>query len=73
MTTMTMMKEPAGGLRRRMIEEMPLRNYSKRTQESYGPTLEKHRRCAPVRPPHHPGPRATSRTAAPTACPPASS
>ena len=35
MTTMTMMKEPTGNLRRRMIEEMQLRNYSERTQESY--------------------------------------
>lgn len=33
MTTMAM--EPAGDLRRRMIEEMQLRRYSERTQESY--------------------------------------
>jgi site-specific recombinase XerD len=32
---MKTMKEPAGDLRRRMIEEMQLRRYSERTQESY--------------------------------------
>ena len=72
MTTMMTMKEAGGGLRRRMIEEMQLRNYSERTQESYVPALEKHRRCAPVRPPHRPDQRATSRPTAPTARPPAS-
>ena len=72
MTTITTMKEAAGDLRWRMIEEMPLRNYSERTQESYVPALEKQRRFAPVRPPHHPGQRATSRTTAPTSRPQAS-